>query len=76
MTWEAGERAGTSRPAIASGRVSEETQLELFAALETILRNAPSPVIEDAARYLIARAGKYGDEREGAMPQSRKTKRA
>jgi hypothetical protein len=38
-------------------------QDELYTALETILNRAPSAVIEDVARSLTARAGKYGDER-------------
>ena len=44
-----------------SRRVSEETQDHLYAALETIFERAPSAVIEDIARILTARAGKYGD---------------
>ena len=45
-----------------SRRVSEELQDQLFTALETILERAPSAVIEDVARALTARAGKYGTE--------------
>ncbi len=44
-------------------RVSEQTQEQLYIALETILERAPSAVIEDVARILTARAGKYGDVR-------------
>lgn len=44
-------------------RVSEQTQEQLYIALETILGRAPSAVIEDVARVLTARAGKYGDVR-------------
>jgi hypothetical protein len=46
-------------------RVSEQTQEELYIALETILKRAPSAVIEDVARLLIARAGKYGEGKPG-----------
>lgn len=45
-------------------RVSEQTQEQLYIALETILERAPSAVIEDVARILTARAGKYGDSRQ------------
>jgi hypothetical protein len=45
-----------------SRRVSEELQDQLYTALETILERAPSTVIEDVARALTARAGKYGTE--------------
>ncbi len=44
-------------------RVSEQTQEQLYIALETILGRAPSAVIEDVARMLTARAGKYGELR-------------
>ena len=44
-------------------RVSEELQDQLYTALETILERAPSTVIEDVARSLTARAGKYGEEK-------------
>jgi DNA primase catalytic subunit len=44
-----------------SRRVSEELQDQLYTAFETILERAPSAVIEDVARSLTARAGKYGD---------------
>lgn len=44
-----------------SRRVSEELQDQLYTALETILERAPTAVIEDVARSLTARAGKYGD---------------
>lgn len=46
-------------------RVSEQTQEQLYIALETILDRAPSAVIEDVARLLTSRAGKYGDGRPG-----------
>ncbi|HYL64706.1 MAG TPA: hypothetical protein VE077_18995 [Candidatus Methylomirabilis sp.] len=45
-------------------RVSEQTQEELYIALETILQRAPSAVIEDIARVLTARAGKYGETKD------------
>ncbi len=45
-------------------RVSEQTQEQLYIALETILERAPSAVIEDVARILTARAGKYGELRQ------------
>jgi hypothetical protein len=44
-----------------SRRVSEELQDQLYTALQTILDRAPSAVIEDIARILTARAGKYGN---------------
>jgi len=53
---------GTGRRAYTK-RVSEQTQEQLYIALETILERAPSAVIEDVARILTARAGKYGDVR-------------
>lgn len=43
-----------------SRRVSEELQDDLYTALATIFERAPSAVIEDIARILTARAGKYG----------------
>jgi hypothetical protein len=43
-----------------SRRVSEELQDQLYTALETILERAPSAVIDDLARVLTTRAGKYG----------------
>jgi hypothetical protein len=46
-------------------RVSEQTQEQLYIALETILERAPSAVIEDVARILEARAGKYGESKPG-----------
>lgn len=46
-----------------SRRVSEELQDELYTALATIFERAPSAVIEDVARLLTQRAGKYGSER-------------
>jgi hypothetical protein len=54
---------GISRPRARSARISEETQEQLYTALETILERAPSAVIEDVARMLTARAGKYGEPR-------------
>ena len=44
-------------------RIAEETRAQLITALETILDRAPSAVIEDIARILIDRAGKYGGPR-------------
>jgi hypothetical protein len=41
--------------------VSEELQDQLYTAFETILERAPSAVIEDVARVLTSRAGKYGE---------------
>src|SRR6266699_1552090 len=68
--WKEYKRAGSLRDLLDgtrarqySRRVSEELQDELYTALETILNRAPSAVIEDVARSLTARAGKYGDER-------------
>ena len=46
-----------------SKRLSEELQDQLYAALEIIIDCAPSAVVEDAARYLTAKAGKYGDSK-------------
>jgi len=46
-----------------SKRLSEELQDQLYAALEMIIDGAPSAVVEDAARYLTAKAGKYGDSK-------------
>ncbi len=54
---------GASRSRAHTARVSEETQEQLYMALETILERAPSAVIEDVARMLTARAGKYGEPR-------------
>jgi DNA primase catalytic subunit len=45
-----------------SRRVSEELQDQLYTALETILDRGPSTVIEDIARTLTLRAGKYGSD--------------
>jgi hypothetical protein len=44
-----------------SRRASEELQDQLYTALETILQRAPSAVIEEVARLLTTRAGKYGE---------------
>ena len=67
--WKEYKRAGSLRDLLEgtrarkySRRVSEELQDQLYTALETILNRAPSAVIEDVARSLTARAGKYGDE--------------
>lgn len=67
--WAEYKRAGSLRDLFErtrarkySRRVSEELQDQLYTALETILNRAPSAVIEDVARSLTARAGKYGDE--------------
>jgi hypothetical protein len=38
-------------------------QDELYTALAMILERAPSAVIEDVARTLTQRAGKYGSEK-------------
>jgi hypothetical protein len=46
-----------------SRRVSEELQDHLYTALETILDRAPSTVVEEIARTLTQRAGKYGTEK-------------
>lgn len=46
-----------------SRRVSEELQDDLYTALATIFERAPSTVIEDIARILTQRAGKYGSEK-------------
>jgi len=68
--WNEYKKAGSLRDLLAgtrtrrySRRVSEELQDELFTALETILERAPSAVIEDVARTLTQRAGKYGFEK-------------
>jgi hypothetical protein len=68
--WKEYKRAGSLRDLLEgtrarkySRRVSEELQDQLYTALETILDRAPSAVIEDVARLLTARAGKYGDEK-------------
>lgn len=57
VSWEARPRRGKSR------RISAETQEHLFTALDTIFERAPSTVVEEVGRILIARAGKYGDEK-------------
>jgi hypothetical protein len=68
--WKEYKRAGSLRDLLEgtrarkySRRVSEELQDQLYTALETILNRAPSAVIEDVARSLTARAGRYGDEK-------------
>jgi hypothetical protein len=69
--WKEYRRSGSLRDLLEgtrarrySRRVSEELQDQLYTALETILDRAPSAVIEDVARLLTARAGKYGDEKQ------------
>lgn len=66
--WREYKRAGSlqallqgARKPRYSRRVSEELQDQLYTALETILERAPSTVIEDVARSLTTRAGKYGE---------------
>jgi hypothetical protein len=66
--WKEYKRSGTlqallqgTRTRRYSRRVSEELQDQLYTALETILERAPSTVIEDTARSLTSKAGKYGD---------------
>lgn len=59
LTWEASQ----SHRAKASKRVSEELQDQLHSALDLIFERAPSAVVERAAEYLTARAGKYGEEK-------------
>lgn len=54
---------GGTRARKYSRRVSEELQDELYTALATIFDRAPSTVIEDVARTLTLRAGKYGSEK-------------
>lgn len=48
-----------------SGRVSPVTREALLSAVDTILERAPSAVIEEVARLLTDRAGKYGEPRPG-----------
>ena len=66
--WKEYKRSGSLRALLQgtrtrkySRRVSEELQDQLYTAFETILERAPSAVIEDVARTLTSRAGKYGD---------------
>jgi hypothetical protein len=66
--WKEYKRAGSLRALVEgrrarkySRRVSEELQDQLYTAFETILERAPSAVIEDVARVLTTRAGKYGE---------------
>lgn len=54
---------GGTRTRKYSRRVSEELQDQLYTALGTILERAPSAVVDDVARLLTARAGKYGSEK-------------
>lgn len=71
-TWAWGEykKAGSLQALLAgtrtrrySRRVSEELQDQLYTALETVIERAPSTVIEEIARTLTLRAGKYGTEK-------------
>lgn len=57
LTWEASHRPKASK------RVSEELQDQLHSALEVLFERAPSAVVERVAEYLMARAGKYVDEK-------------
>src|SRR5438552_1128241 len=66
--WKEYRRSGSLRALLQgtrtrkySRRVSEELQDQLYTAFETILERAPSAVIEDVARVLTTRAGKYGE---------------
>ena len=66
--WKEYKRSGSLRALLQgtrtrkySRRVSEELQDQLYTAFETILERAPSAVIEDVARVLTSRAGKYGE---------------
>lgn len=68
--WNEYKKAGALQALLAgtrtrkySRRVSEELQDELHTALATIFDRAPSAVIEDIARTLTLRAGKYGSEK-------------
>ncbi len=68
--WSEYKKAGSLQALLAgtrtrkySRRVSEELQDELYTALATIFERAPSTVIEDIARVLTTRAGKYGSEK-------------
>ena len=68
--WKEYKRSGSLRALLQgtrarkySRRVSEELQDQLYTAFETILERAPSAVIDDVARLLTARAGKYGDSK-------------
>jgi hypothetical protein len=66
--WKEYKRAGSLRALLQgtrarkySRRVSEELQDQLYIALETIFERAPSAVVEDVARSLTTKAGKYGE---------------
>ena len=68
--WKEYKRSGSLRALLQgtrtrkySRRVSEELQDQLYTAFETILERAPSAVIDEIARLLTARAGKYGDSK-------------
>jgi hypothetical protein len=68
--WKEYKRAGSLRTLLQntrarkySRRISEELQDQLYTAFETILERAPSTVIDDVARILTSRAGKYGDQK-------------
>ena len=54
---------GGTRARRYSRRVSEELQDQLYTALATIFERAPSTVVDEVARILTARAGKYGTEK-------------
>jgi hypothetical protein len=45
-----------------TGRVSPETQEQLFTALRIILEHAPSAVIEDVTRKISRYAAEYGEK--------------
>ena len=57
MNWEAKPKRAVLP------RISEETQEQMYTALEALLEHAPSAVIEDVARYLTSKAGKYGESK-------------
>lgn len=68
--WNEYKKAGSLQALLAgtrtrkySRRVSEELQDDLYTALATVFERAPSTVIEDIARILTQRAGKYGSEK-------------
>ncbi len=68
--WKEYKRSGSLRALLQgtrtrkySRRLSEELQDQLYTAFETILERAPSTVIDDVARLLTSRAGKYGDSK-------------
>jgi hypothetical protein len=68
--WKEYKRSGSLRALLQgtrtrkySRRVSEELQDQLYTAFEAILERAPSAVVEEVARLLTSRAGKYGDSK-------------